>query len=132
MWQIRPVCTESVSAPNLLWLIQVDKFPASSVCPLPDVEASRLPKRGGSKTKMVIAMNCLICVGVAERINCHGPWEERDCPDCGRYRVSDELLLTLMDQGQIFDVGKTRDWLQSRRKGGVTPSIEIHEALLLP
>lgn len=60
-------------------------------------------------------MNCLICVGVAERIQGHGPWEERDCPDCGRYRVSDELILTLMEQGQIFDVAKTRGWLDSRR-----------------
>lgn len=77
-------------------------------------------------------MNCLICVGVAERIQCQGPWEERDCPDCGRYRVSDELLLNLMDQGQIFDIDKTRRWLESRRKEeGMTPSIELHEALLL-
>lgn len=79
---------------------------------------------------MVIAMNCLICVGAAERIQCHGPWEERDCPDCGRYRVSDELILTLMDQGQIFDVAKTRGWLDTRRIEGAIPSIEIDEALL--
>lgn len=77
-------------------------------------------------------MNCLICVGVAERIHCLGPWEERDCPDCGRYRVSDELILALMEQGQIFDVSKTRGWLDSRRKEGLVPSIEIHEALLVP
>ncbi|GAB6403945.1 hypothetical protein [Pseudomonas sp. MHK4] len=77
-------------------------------------------------------MNCLICVGAAQRIQCNGPWEERDCPDCGRYRVSDELILALMDQGQIFDVGKTRDMLNSRRLEGVVPTIEIHEALLVP
>lgn len=88
--------------------------------------------RSGTTIKMVIPMNCLICVGVAERIQCSGPWEERDCPDCGRYRVSDELILTLMEQGQIFDVSKTRGWLDSRRVGGAIPSIEIHEALLLP
>lgn len=81
---------------------------------------------------MVIAMNCLICVGTAQRIQCHGPWEERDCPDCGRYRVSDELLMMLMEQGQIFDVSKTRRWLDSRRGEGAVPSIEIHEALLRP
>lgn len=86
----------------------------------------------GRTIKMVIAMNCLICVGTAERIECNGPWEERVCPDCGRYRVSDELVLTLMAQGQIFDIKKTRRWLDSKRKGGVTPSIEIHEALLVP
>lgn len=77
-------------------------------------------------------MNCLICVGVAQRIQCDGPWEERDCPNCGRYRVSDELLMTLMDQGQVFDIEKTRHWLDSqRKKDGMTPSIEMHEALLL-
>jgi hypothetical protein len=81
--------------------------------------------------KMVIAMNCLICVGVAQRIPCHGPWEERDCPDCGRYRVSDELILALIDQGQIFDVGRTRDMLNSRRLDGAVPTIEMHEALLV-
>lgn len=81
---------------------------------------------------MVIAMNCLICVGVAERIECQGPWEERDCSACGRYRVSDELILALMDQGQIFDVDKTRSWLDGRRVGGGIPSIEIHQALLVP
>jgi hypothetical protein len=80
---------------------------------------------------MVIAMNCLICVGVAQRIQCDGPWEERDCPDCGRYRVSDELILALIDQGQIFDVSKTRDMLNSRRLEDAIPTIEIHEALLV-
>ncbi|WP_223841595.1 hypothetical protein [Pseudomonas marginalis] len=76
-------------------------------------------------------MNCLICAGIAERIQCHGSWEERDCPACGHYRVSDALVLTLMEQGQIFDVTKTRIWLAGKRKEGVIPSIEIHEALLM-
>jgi len=76
-------------------------------------------------------MNCLICVGVAQRIECEGPWEERDCPECGRYRVSDELILALMDQGQIFDVAKTRGWLDDRRTVAAIPSIEMHEALLV-
>lgn len=64
--------------------------------------------------------------------NATAPWEERDCPACGRYRVSDELILALMDQGQIFDVSKTRDMLNSRRLEGAVPTIEIHEALLAP
>lgn len=80
---------------------------------------------------MVIAMNCLICVGIAERIQCHGPWEERNCPECGRYRISDELLLALIDQGQIFDVEKTRGWLDSRRIEVAIPAIEMREALLV-
>jgi hypothetical protein len=89
-------------------------------------------RRIGYNYKLVVAMNCLICVGAAERIQCHGPWEERNCPDCGRYRISDELILTLMKEGQIFDVSKTRDWLDTRRIEVAIPSIEIHQALLVP
>lgn len=76
-------------------------------------------------------MNCLICVGVAERIQCLGPWEERDCPECGRYRISDELILALMDLGQIFDVSKTRMWLENQRVGEAIPAIAMHQALLV-
>jgi len=56
---------------------------------------------------------------------------ETDCPACGHYRVSDALVLTLMEQGQIFDVSKTRIWLASKRKEEAIPTIEIHEALLV-
>lgn len=77
-------------------------------------------------------MSCLICAGNAERIKCEGLWEERDCPSCGRYRVSDALVLTLMEQGQIFDVHEMRIWLGERRKKGQIPCIEVHEALLKP
>lgn len=81
--------------------------------------------------KRVIEMNCLICVGAAERVVCDGPWEERDCPECGRYRISDELILALMDQGQIFDIAGTRAWLNDTRKETGVPLIEIHAALLV-
>lgn len=80
---------------------------------------------------MVIEMNCLICVGTAERVKCDGPWEERVCRECGRYRISDELILALMDQGQIFDVLKTRGWLDARRTEGALPCIQTHEGLLV-
>lgn len=81
--------------------------------------------------KVVIEMNCLICVGTAERVMCDGPWEERDCPECGRYRISDELILALMDQGQIFDVLKVRGWLDTRRTEGFLPCIQSPEGLLV-
>ncbi len=76
-------------------------------------------------------MSCLVCAGAAERIHCHGPWEERDCPDCGRYRVADELLLALIEQGQIFDVVRTRGWLDRQRVDTAIPVINVHEALLV-
>lgn len=85
----------------------------------------------GTNIKLEIVTTCLICVGVAEQFQCRGPWEERNCPDCGHYRISDELILALMDQGQIFDVAKTRSWLDSRRIEMTIPTIKIHEALLV-
>lgn len=76
-------------------------------------------------------MNCLVCVGAASRIACEGPWEERDCPVCGHYRVEDDLVLSLMDQGQIFDVEKTRTWIIRQRKNQPIPCIGANDALLL-
>ncbi|VEF11565.1 Uncharacterised protein [Pseudomonas fluorescens] len=76
-------------------------------------------------------MNCLICVGAAQRIHCSGPWEERDCPDCGRYRISDELILSMIDEGQIFDINRTRHWLENQRAEVAIPSIETSKALLM-
>jgi hypothetical protein len=117
---MRPVCSENVSPENFHPLHRVD-------------QTTTKPAYDGSveNYKKVSVMSCLICAGGAERIHCQGPWEERDCPDCGRYRVADELLLTLIEQGQIFDVGKTRGWLDSRRAEVAIPSIEVHEALLV-
>ena len=77
-------------------------------------------------------MSCLICAGSAQDLQCEGAWEERHCPECGRYRMSHELVLTLMEQGQIFDVHKMRAWLQAQRHLCEVPSVEIHEALLVP
>ena len=76
-------------------------------------------------------MICLICTGVVERVCCEGSCEERDCPSCGRYRMANALVLTLMEQGQIFDVAKSREWLANKRLMEAMPCIEIEEALLV-
>jgi hypothetical protein len=76
-------------------------------------------------------MSCLVCAGTAERVTCQGLWEERDCPTCGRYRMADALVLTLMEQGQIFDVAKTREWLAKRHLVEMVPCIESAEGLLI-
>lgn len=76
-------------------------------------------------------MSCLVCAGIAERVPCQGLWEERNCPICGRYRMADALILTLMEQGQIFDVAKTREWLVKRHLVEIVPCIESVEGLLM-
>jgi hypothetical protein len=40
------------------------------------------------------------------------------------------LVLALMDQGQIFDVGKARAWLMSHRNETPIPSLEKVSDLL--
>ncbi|APC19355.1 hypothetical protein BLL42_25940 [Pseudomonas frederiksbergensis] len=77
-------------------------------------------------------MSCLICAGSAENIEIGGDFEERHCPSCGHYRISKALVLTLMEQGQIFDVNRMRTWLAEKRGLVDIPAIEIHEALLVP
>ncbi|MFJ3468805.1 hypothetical protein [Pseudomonas sp. NPDC090201] len=75
-------------------------------------------------------MSCLICAGHAETIECTEGWEERRCAECGRYRMSLALVLSLMEQGQIFDTERMRSWLKAQRCVVSVPSIDVDEALL--
>lgn len=75
-------------------------------------------------------MSCLICAEYAETIDCAEGWEERNCPECGRYRMSQALVLTLMEQGQIFDRCRMRRWLQVQHCATAVPSVDIEDALL--
>ncbi|WP_296257220.1 MULTISPECIES: hypothetical protein [unclassified Pseudomonas] len=81
--------------------------------------------------KKVRLMSCLICAGPAEQLPCMANWEERKCAQCGHYRVSETLILALMDQGQIFDVARARAWLAAQQGGAVVPHIETAEGLLV-
>lgn len=76
-------------------------------------------------------MSCLICAGQAESIECASGWEERRCSACGCYRMSQALVLMMMEEGQIFDSAKMRAWLHDRRIAVPVPSIEMHEAILV-
>lgn len=75
-------------------------------------------------------MSCLICAGPAERIASLKDWEERRCLECGHYRIADALILTLMDQGQIFDVVKARAWVRAHQHYGAVPEMITAQGLL--
>lgn len=75
-------------------------------------------------------MTCLICAGPAEEVARHDDWEERRCSECGHYRMANSLVHALMDQGQIFDVEKAREWLSMNRKGAQIPHIDSVNGLL--
>lgn len=76
-------------------------------------------------------MSCLICAGHAEAIDCPAGWEGRRCLQCGCYRMSQTLILAMMDEGQIFDACKMRQWLEMRRGVMPIPTIDVHEAILV-
>lgn len=74
-------------------------------------------------------MSCLICAGHAETVECIHGWEERHCSQCGRYRMSQALILLMMDEGQIFDTGQMRQWLTNRRDQEAVPVIDERQAI---
>ncbi|MCO7519124.1 MULTISPECIES: hypothetical protein [unclassified Pseudomonas] len=76
-------------------------------------------------------MSCLICAGHAESITCPPGWEQRHCALCGSYRISQALVRSMMEQGQIFDAGRMRAWLVQRRALVTIPGIEPHQAILM-
>ncbi|WP_167056927.1 MULTISPECIES: hypothetical protein [unclassified Pantoea] len=45
--------------------------------------------------------------------------------------MSQALILTMMDEGQIFDAEKMRHWLQLQRSVVAIPTIAAQQAILL-
>ncbi|OLS60246.1 hypothetical protein PSEMO_46570 [Pseudomonas putida] len=76
-------------------------------------------------------MSCLICAGRAESVECSPGWEERRCPQCGCYRMSQSLVLLMMNEGQIFDSPKMRAWLEVSRSQVPVPSIDLKQAIIV-
>ncbi len=85
-----------------------------------------------NKNKKGAYMSCLICAGQAESIECAGGWEQRQCAQCGCYRMSQALILTMMEEGQIFDTARMRQWLLVSRDSMPVPSIDRAQAILMP
>lgn len=75
-------------------------------------------------------MNCLICTELAERFASCDQWEERVCPNCGHYKISLHLISAMIDQGQIFDIHQTREWLVMERISTPAPAICLENVIL--
>jgi len=75
-------------------------------------------------------MSCLICAGHAESVECTLGWEERRCSQCGCYRMSQSLLLLMMEEGQMFATERMRQWLVVRRGQVPVPAIDHEHAIL--
>jgi hypothetical protein len=44
--------------------------------------------------------------------------------------MSQTLILLMMEEGQIFDTARMREWLTARRVQVPVPSIDHHQAIL--
>ncbi len=73
-------------------------------------------------------MTCLICKGAAETYESGGDWHERNCAECGRYRVSRTLVDTMASQKQSFDVERTRTWIAMNKVATASPIISSFDA----
>jgi hypothetical protein len=78
---------------------------------------------------------CLICGGIAKTYDSGGDWHERNCANCGRYRVSRTLVDTMKGLRQSFDVVRTRSWLAANKVTTPSPlistfDVDRHQLLL--
>lgn len=76
-------------------------------------------------------MNCLICDGSAVVVDPDGDYEERACPECGRYRVTATALAYMKVHDWHFDVELARKWIAERQSFGVIAVIDTHQAVRL-
>lgn len=73
-------------------------------------------------------MVCLICKEAAETYESGGDWHERNCSECGRYRVSRTLVDTMSGLKQSFDVARTRAWIALNKVTTPSPLLSSFEA----
>ena len=74
-------------------------------------------------------MACFVCREVAEAASpTGGDYEERNCGQCGRYRLSRSLLVEIESQKLSFDVEATRRWIAVNRVTNPAPTLSSFEA----
>ncbi len=73
-------------------------------------------------------MACLICKEPAVTYESGGDWHERNCVDCGRYRISRTLVDTMAGLKQSFDVERTRAWIALNKVTHSSPLLSSYEA----
>lgn len=87
-------------------------------------ETDYILKKNSQKVKF---MSCVICGAPAVRVDAGSKYEERTCPECGHYRVTDKALFLMKAHGWHFDVHLTQRWIAEQGLG-VIPIIDSHQA----
>ncbi|POZ99554.1 hypothetical protein C4E44_34405 [Pseudomonas sp. MWU12-2312b] len=73
-------------------------------------------------------MTCLICGEPATVIDTDGDYDERACPSCGHYRITDTALILMDAHDWNFDVDLARKWISEHQSTRFIPTIDSHQA----
>ena len=74
-------------------------------------------------------MVCFVCREDAEAASpTGGDYEERNCGQCGRYRLSRSLLAEIEGQKLSFDVEAARRWIAVSRVTNPIPTMSSFDA----
>jgi len=73
-------------------------------------------------------MQCLICQAACDVAHTTGSWSEIRCSaKCGHFRVSANLVAKMKLKSELFDVERTRRWLEMARHEGPAPLISTYD-----
>ncbi len=73
-------------------------------------------------------MTCLICGEPAAVVSTDGDYDERACPKCGQYRITDTALILMDAHDWHFDVELARKWITKHQNTRSIPTIDSNQA----
>ena len=76
-------------------------------------------------------MECLICKSKANEVTPSGDYKQLACPGCGEYKISGTAIKTIENKRLVFDIQRTREWLNSYLGTGQIPLIDEGKAIRL-
>ena len=74
-------------------------------------------------------MECFICGSESSEVLPLGDYRQLACPECGEYKISRTAIKTIENKSLVFDIERTREWLNSFLGTGQIPLIDEAKAL---
>ena len=73
-------------------------------------------------------MKCFICGDESKNVLPSGDYTQLACPGCGEYKISGTAVHAVQSKKLIFDIQRSRDWLNSFLGSGQIPKIDEDKA----
>jgi pyruvate/2-oxoacid:ferredoxin oxidoreductase beta subunit len=74
-------------------------------------------------------MKCFICKADASEVAPYGDYKQLACPGCGEYKISGTAINAVENKRLVFNIQRSRDWLNSFLGTGQIPLIDEDKAL---